>query len=92
MVIVQSASHYDAKAIRLLSGVMFDVKRTVEGSSGAPLSETENVQVTRAIADWLMRGFDLGERNHDALRLAAMDGLAMTLANVKCDPPAGIED
>jgi len=80
MMTVQSFSAYDAKALRLLSGVLFDVKRTVEGAVMVPLSEHERADVTRVVADRLMRVFDLGERNHDALKRAALAGLKTSLA------------
>ncbi len=77
MMSVQSFSSYDAKAIRLLSGVLFKVRRIVEDSAPAPFSENERANVTRAVADRLMRIFDLGERNHDVLVRAALAGLPM---------------
>ena len=80
MVTVPLCSPYDGKALRLLSGVLFDVKRTVEGCAISPLSEVETVQVTRAVADRLMRTFDSGERDFKTLKRAAMTALNTPLA------------
>jgi hypothetical protein len=80
MVVLPSLSSYDAKAVRLLSGVLFDVNRTVERASRSPFSENDRANVTRLVADRLMRDFELGERNRDALKRAAMEDLSVSRA------------
>lgn len=76
MMNVESFSAYDAKALKLLSGVLFDVKRTLQDTSPTPFGDNEHARVTRTAADRLMRDFDAGERNPDALRRAALNALA----------------
>jgi hypothetical protein len=72
MMTVKSFSAYDAKALKLLTGVLFDVKRAVEVAAKGHLSVTEHEQVTKTVAENLMRIFDSGERDPDALKRAVM--------------------
>ena len=74
-----SISAYDREALRLLSGVLFDVKRTIESWAVRPFTEGERTDVTRAVADRLMRVFDTGERDPRTLKRAAMEGLSAPL-------------
>jgi hypothetical protein len=74
MMTVQSFSAYDGPALRELIDVLFDVNRQIELSLTRPFRENERADVTRLVADRLMRAFDLGERNRDALVHAALEG------------------
>lgn len=67
-------SAYD-DAIHLLSVALSDALEKVLECTGVPQTQTELSGLIKRLGDNLMEAFDLGEREHLALKRAALKGI-----------------
>ena len=61
--------------IRLISFALSDALEKVLECMGVPHSQTELLALIKRLTDNLMEAFDLGEREHLALKSAALRGM-----------------
>ena len=67
-------SAYDNQ-IRVLSSALSDALVTALKSTEASLSRSESLHVLNRLSDNLLEAFDHGEREHSALKRAALRGM-----------------
>ena len=71
-------SAYDSNAIRLLSPAHSGSLGIIQKSLKRALAESEKTDFSKTIAENLMKAYDFGERNPEALSRAALQGIGRT--------------
>ena len=66
-------SAYDSEAVRRLSCAFADAMDAHRKSAGRPLSANETALLSKRMVDNLMKTYDSGERDPEALKRAAME-------------------
>jgi hypothetical protein len=70
---------YDSDGLRALGAAFSGAMGTVQ-SAGGVLSEAETSDFSKRISENLMKAFDLGERNTEALKRVALRGVSFRRA------------
>lgn len=68
-------SAYNSDGVRMLSMALSEALASVRQAAARPLSEADAFRISKALASTLMRVHDSGERNPEALKRAALNGV-----------------
>ena len=73
-------SAYD-NALRVLSLALSDALEKALVAAAGPLTTADSLALLERLADNMMKAFELGERDHSALKHAALRGILASPAN-----------